>query len=73
MHAQNLLINNCGNWQTVEAICEWFPEFDVVSSLTFIIEAVDSVDAGTLMVTSQKEEVLRILDLVSKKKTDSLK
>jgi len=64
MHAQNLLINNCGNWQTVEAICECFPEFDVVSSLTFIIEAVDSVDAGTFMVTSQKEEVLRILDLV---------
>ena len=40
--------------------------------LTFIIKSVDSVDGSTLVVSSQQEEVLRILDLVSQQQTDGL-
>lgn len=40
--------------------------------LTFIVEAVDSVDAGTLVVATEQEEVLGVLDLVRKKETDRL-
>jgi len=73
VHAKNLLINNCGNWETVEAIGEGFPEFDVVPSLALVVEAVDSVDAGALVVASQKEEVLGVLDLVGQQQTDCFK
>ena len=33
-------------------------------ALTFVIESVNSVDRGTLVIASQKEEVLGVLDLV---------
>jgi len=65
MHAEYFLVNNCGNWEAVEAVGESFPELDVVSSLALVIETVDSVNAGALMVASQKEEILWVLDLVS--------
>lgn len=39
---------------------------------TFIIEAVYPVDAGTLVVSSQQKEVLRIFDFVGEQQTDSL-
>ena len=41
-------------------------------SLTLIIEAVDSVNWGTLMISSQKEEILRIFDLISQQKANNL-
>jgi len=34
------------------------------TQLTLVVEAVDSVYTGTLVVPSQQEEVLRVLDLV---------
>jgi len=39
---------------------------------TFVIEAVDTVDAGTLVVAAEQEEVLGIFDLVGEQKTDRL-
>ena len=44
-----------------------------MQKLTFFIKAIYSVDAGTLVVSSQKEEVLRVLDLVRQKEADCLK
>jgi hypothetical protein len=61
-----LLINQGCNWQAVEAICEGFPQPDVVSPLALIIESIDSVDGCALMVASQQKEVLRVLDLRKK-------
>ena len=40
--------------------------------LTFIIKPVYPIDTGTFMISTQDEEVLRIFDLVSEKKTYSL-
>lgn len=40
--------------------------------LTFIIEAVDSVDGGAFVVPAQQEEVLRVLDLVCQQEADGL-
>jgi hypothetical protein len=37
---------------------------------TLIVEAVDAVDAGTLVVAAQNEEILGVLDLVSKQEAD---
>lgn len=39
---------------------------------TFIIEAVYPVDAGTLVISSQQKEVLRIFDFVCEQQTDRL-
>jgi hypothetical protein len=39
---------------------------------TFVVESVDPVDACTLMVPSQNEEVLWVFDFISQKKAYSL-
>ncbi len=40
--------------------------------LTFVVKSVDAVDAGTLVVASKQEEVLRVLDLISEQQADGL-
>ena len=72
MHAKDLLVDDGRDWQTVETVGKRLPQFDVVSSLALVIEAVDSVDGRTLVVASEKEEVLRVLDLVREKEADGL-
>ena len=44
MHGEDLLINDGGNGQAVEAVGEGLPQLDVVSSLALIVETVDAVD-----------------------------
>ena len=38
-------------------------EMHLMSGLTFIVKSVNSVDGGTLVVSTQQEEVLRIFYL----------
>lgn len=33
VHRENLLVNDSGDWQTVETICKRLPQLDVVPSL----------------------------------------
>lgn len=72
MHAQNLVINQSGNWQAVEHVNELLPDFDRESSLAVVVESVHSVNLGDLMVTSEQEEVFRVLDLEGEEQTESL-
>lgn len=72
MHGENLLVDDSGNWQAVEAIGEGLPELDVVSPLALIVEAVDAVDGGALVVAAEHEEVLGVLDLVREQQADGL-
>jgi len=53
MTAEDLLINDGCNGQTVKTICECLPQLYVVSSLALIIESIDTIDAGTLMIAPQ--------------------
>ena len=64
MHAKNLLINQCCNGQGVENITENFPKSDGVASLALIIESIDTIDLGTLVIASQQEKVLWVFNLV---------
>lgn len=41
-------------------------------ALTLIVEAIDAVDAGTLVVPTEQEEVLRVLDLIGQQQADGL-
>lgn len=72
VHGENLFIDDGGNWQAVEAVGERLPQFDVVSSLALVVEAIDTVDGGAFVVATQDEEVLRVLDLVRKQQADGL-
>jgi len=70
--AENLLVDDGCNGETVEAVGERLPELDVVPPLAFVVESVYPVDAGALVVSAEQEEILGILDLVSEKEADGL-
>nr|DAD19056.1 TPA_asm: hypothetical protein HUJ06_020519 [Nelumbo nucifera] len=72
MHAQDLLINKSSHWQAVEAICKSLPEADIIPSLAFIIEPINTVDGSTFMVAPKKKKVLWIFDFVCKEKANGL-
>jgi hypothetical protein len=52
MHCEYLLVDDCCNGQAVEAIGEGLPQLDVVSPFAFVVESVNSVDGGTLMIST---------------------
>ena len=64
MTTKEFLVNNGSHREAVEAICECLPHTNVVTTLAFVIKPVKAVNRGTLMISSQQEEVLRVLDLV---------
>jgi hypothetical protein len=72
VHGENLLVNDSSNRQAVEAVGEGLPQLDVVSSLALVIETINTVDGGTLVVATQNEEVLGVLDLVREEQADGL-
>lgn len=72
VHGEDLLVDNGGNWQAVEAVCEGLPKLDVVSALALVVKAVDTVDGGALVVSSQDKEVFGVLDLVGQEQADGL-
>lgn len=73
MHGENLLVDDSGDRKAVEAIGEGLPKLDVVATLALVVEAIDSVDRGALVVTSEDEEVFGVLDLVGKEQANGLK
>lgn len=62
--AKDLLVNDRGDRQAIEAIREGLPELDVVSPLALVVKTVYPVYAGALVIAAQQEKILRILDLV---------
>ena len=72
VHGEDLLINDSGNGQAVEAVGKCLPKLDVVSSLALIVEAIDAVDRGAFVVAAEDEEVFRVLDLVGEQQADGL-
>ena len=72
VHGEDLFIDDGSDGQAVEAVRKCLPQLDVVSSLTLVIETVDAVDAGALVVAAKDEEVLGVLDLVREEQADGL-
>lgn len=52
MHCEDLLVYDGCDGQAIEAICEGLPQLDIVSPFAFVVETVDSVDGGTLMISA---------------------
>jgi len=64
VHSEDLLINDGGDGQAVEAVGERLPQLDVVPPFALIVESVDTIDGRALVVSPQDEKVFRVLDLV---------
>lgn len=72
MHRENLFVNYGRDRQAVEAVGEGLPQLDVVPALALIVEAVNAVDGGALVVPAEDEEVLGVLYLVGEEQAYSL-
>ena len=62
-HSAHLLIHQCSDRQTVEAVCENLPQPHIVTPLALIVESVYPVDRCALVVPTKQEKILWILDL----------
>lgn len=65
MHTEDFLINEGGDRKAVEDIREDLPESDRIPAFAFVIEAVNAVDLGALVIAAQQEEIFRVLYLVA--------
>ena len=72
MHAENFLINECSDRETVEDVAEHAPESDRVPAFALIIESVNTIDLSTFVIATEQEEVLRVLYFVAKEQADGL-
>lgn len=72
MHTKNFLVDDSSNGEAVEAVSESFPKLHVVSSFAFVIKSINSVDGGTFVISSEKEEILRVFDFVCHQQADGL-
>ena len=66
MEAENVSFDDSGERKVIEQRGEVLPHASVtIFSKAFIIESINSINGSALMITSEKEEVFRILDLIS--------
>jgi len=65
MHADDFVLDHCTNWQAIETLCKNLPKLDRMSSFTLIIKAIHAIDRSRLMISSKKEEIFWIFNLVS--------
>lgn len=72
MHAEYLLVDQGGDGHRVEAVGKRLPQLDVVPALAFVVEPVDAVYGGALVVPPQDEEVLAVFDLQSQQEANRL-
>lgn len=73
VHGENLLVNDGSDGKTVEAVGKSLPQLNVIATLALVVESIDTVDGGALVVTSEDEEVFGVLDLVGEEQADGLK
>jgi hypothetical protein len=65
MHAQNFLIYNSTDGQTVEHVAKHLPQPYRVPPFAFVVKSVDAIDPGAFVIASQYEKVFGIHDFVA--------
>ena len=70
MHTQYSIIDNSTNWQNIEDSAEFSPQFDTISSFALVIKAVHPVNGLAFVVSSQQEEVIRVLNFICHQETN---
>ena len=72
MHTEYFLIDEGGDRQAIEAICERFPDAYIQTPLALVVKPVHTIDSCRFVIAAQQKEILRILYLVSKQEANSL-
>jgi len=54
--AEDFVINNRSDWKTVKTVREYFPQLHAVPPLALLVETVQAVDRGGLVVAPQEEK-----------------
>jgi hypothetical protein len=52
VHAQNLIVYQSSDRQAIKAVCENFPKLDCVPTFALVVEAINAIDAGALVIAS---------------------
>ena len=52
MHAEDLLVDQSSHGKAIKDVTEHAPESDRVAALTLIIETIDAIDLGALVIAS---------------------
>jgi hypothetical protein len=69
MHAKNALVDNGRDGQMVEHRTEVAPQRQGIPPFALIIEAIDPCYRCALVVASEHEDLVRVLDFVSQEQT----
>lgn len=69
MHTDDLIIDHSTTRKAIERVAELLPHLDREPTTAFVVKSINPVDAGTFMVATQEEEILRVLDLVREQQT----
>ena len=72
VHADDLVVDDGAAGEAVEGVAEGLPKLDREAAAALVVEAVDAVDAGALVVAAEDKEVLGILDFVGKEEAHDL-
>jgi hypothetical protein len=70
MHSEDFLIDDGSNWQAIEAIRKSLPKLDIIPTFALVVETINTIDRSAFVVTSENEEIFRVLDLVCQKQAD---
>jgi hypothetical protein len=66
VHTDNLVVYDSRTRQTFECITKRFPNLHTVATTAFVIKSINAVDTRGLVVSSEDEKILGILNLVGK-------
>ena len=73
VNAENLIVYYSCYRETVEALDKLFPQLQRIPSFALVIKSVNSVNGPALVISSQKEEIFGILNLIGEQEADHLK
>jgi aminoglycoside phosphotransferase family enzyme len=68
MHTNDLIIDDRGTGQTIKRIAKLLPHFHGETPTTLVVKAVNTIDAGTFMISTKQKEIFGVFDFVSKQK-----
>lgn len=73
MHTDNLIINDSRAWKAIERVAKGLPELDTEPTATFVIKAINAINSGAFVISTQYKKVFGVLDLIGEQERDHLK
>jgi len=72
MRTENLLIHHSSTGKAIETIGKSLPKLNSKTALTLVIEPVNAVNGGALVISSKDEEIFGVFDLIRQKEANGL-